>query len=126
MDNDLTKIQELRQKDVKFSKAGDVKGLLSLWSDDGVLLLKNQNPITGIDNIKKYFNSEINKDIEITKYSFDFRETKIIGDFAYEWGFYDHQYRDPETKELIDFRGKLIRILRKEQGTWKAACVMGC
>ena len=125
MNSDLIGIEKLREQDILFSKSRNTEGLLSLWTQDGVLLLQDQEPIVGIHNIKQYFDSAQREDIEITRYEFDFLETTIIDDFAYEWGYYNHQYRETESQKLIDVSGKIIRILRKEQGVWKVARAMG-
>jgi ketosteroid isomerase-like protein len=44
-DNDaLAAIQELHKKDIEASKARDFETLLSLWTEDGILLEPGKNP----------------------------------------------------------------------------------
>ncbi|MFC2126582.1 YybH family protein [Bacteroidota bacterium] len=125
MNSDLKEIENLREQDIHYSIGRNTEGLLSLWTEDGVLLLHDQEPIIGIRKIKEYLNAAKRDDIEITRYKFDFKETRIMADFAYEWGYYDHQYRDAKSQKLIDVKGNIMRILRKDHGTWKVARVMG-
>ena len=52
-DNDaLDAIRELHEKDIEASKARDFDTLLSLWTEDGVLLEPGKKPVIGIDAIK--------------------------------------------------------------------------
>ena len=125
MNSDIKGIEKLREQDIQFSKRRNIEGLLTLWTEDGVLLLPDQEPIAGLSNIKQYFDSAKDDDIEITRYEFNFVETTIKDDFAYEWGYYNHQYREIKSQQLFDVKGKIIRILRKENGTWKVARAMG-
>jgi ketosteroid isomerase-like protein len=63
------------------------------------------------------------KNITITQYVIDFKEVKIIGDHAYEWGEFHHKYftKDNPGKEL-EQKGRLMRILRRlPDGQWKVA-----
>jgi uncharacterized protein (TIGR02246 family) len=82
----LAAIQELHEKDIEASKARDFDTLLSLWTEDGVLLEPGKNPTIGIEAIKAYMEEqkEASKAYEIKKYEHRWEEIKVIGDWAFE------------------------------------------
>jgi len=46
MNEDLTKIQELDNKDIAASMAQDYESLLELWDEDGIAIPPDAPPIT--------------------------------------------------------------------------------
>ena len=123
----LTELQKLHDLDVKASLEVDIETLVSLWSDDGVLLPEGGKPIIGKDAIGKHL-QEYKKEADafgIIEYSQDFEEIKIIGDWAFEWMIFKGAYRMKETGEVIEQRARAFRLLnRQPDGSWKAARVM--
>ena len=122
---DMEKIEELHQADMKASMANDVDTLLGLWTEDGVMIRPGGEPVIGKKALIQAMESyrEQLKNITITQYVIDFKEVKIIGDHAYEWGEYHHKYftKDNPGQEL-EQKGWLMRILRRQpDGQWKAA-----
>lgn len=55
---DLAAIIALEQRDIQASKADDVRMLVSLWTDDGVLLQPGSDPIVGIAAIRELLEQE--------------------------------------------------------------------
>lgn len=127
-DNDaLDAIRELHEKDIGASKARDFDTLLSLWTEDGVLLEPGKKPLIGIDAIKAYMDrqKEVSRTYAIKKYEHRWEEIKVIGDWAFEWGYFDAEGEVTGTGELIAQRGKLLRLLQKQKdGSWKVARVI--
>jgi len=124
----LAGIEELHRKDKEASKSQDFGALLSLWTDDGVLLLPGQAPIRGIEDLKQYMerHRETSQSYEILEYTHDFQEIQIIGEWAFEWGFYTASARIKETGKVFHERGKLFRVLKRQpDGTWKVARSIG-
>ncbi|NIM91649.1 MAG: DUF4440 domain-containing protein [Candidatus Aminicenantes bacterium] len=120
----LAGIEELHRRDIAASKARDYETLLSLWTDNGVLLLPGRKPIVGKEALKAYTDeqTEISRTYKITKYEHRWEEIKVIGDWAFEWGFYEAEAEMIKGGEIIRDQGKLLRILRKQKdGSWKAA-----
>jgi uncharacterized protein (TIGR02246 family) len=122
---DREKIEELHQTDTKASMANDVDTLLSLWTDDGVMIRPGGEPVIGKKALTQAMGSyrEQLKNITITQYVIDFKEVTIIGDHAYEWGEFHHKYftKDNPGKEF-EQKGRLMRILRRQpDGQWKVA-----
>ena len=125
--DDLEAIRELHEKDIQASKARDFDTLLSLWTEDGVLLEPGKKPTIGIDAIKAYMDQqrEVSKTYAITKYEHRWEEIEVIGDWAFEWGYFDAGAEMIGSGEVIAQRGKLLRLLRKQMdGTWKVARVI--
>jgi uncharacterized protein (TIGR02246 family) len=123
----LAAIQELHAKDIEASKARDFDTLLSLWTEDGVLLEPGKKPTVGIEAIKAYMEAqkEASKAYRIKKYEHRWEEIKVIGDWAFEWGYFDAVAEMTATGELIEQRGKLLRLLKKRSdGSWKVARVI--
>jgi uncharacterized protein (TIGR02246 family) len=120
----LAGIKELHQKDIKASKARDFETLLSLWTDDGVLLEPGKKPIIGKEALRAYMDEQarMSEAYDIKKYEHKWEEIKVIGDWAFEWGFFDAEAEIKESGEIIKQRGKLLRILKKQRdGSWKGA-----
>jgi uncharacterized protein (TIGR02246 family) len=124
----LNGIEELHRKDIAASKARDFETLLSLWTEDGVLLLPGTKPIIGLDALKVYMDEQakISQTYKIIKYEHKWEEIKVIGDWAFEWGYFDIEAEMIKDGEIIREQGKLLRILRKQKdGSWKAARAIG-
>lgn len=122
---DREKIEALHQTDMKASMANDVDTLLGLWTDDGVMIRPEGEVVKGIQAITQQMESyrEQLKNITFTQYLIGFKEVKVIGDHAYEWGDYHHKFftKDNPGKKL-EQKGRLMRILRRlPDGKWKVA-----
>lgn len=123
----LAGIKELHRKDIEASKARDFEILLSLWTEDGVLLEPGKKPIIGKDALKAYMyeQAKISHAYKIKKYEHKWEEIKVIGDWAFEWGFFDAEAEMIKTGEIIKQKGKLLRVLKRQKdGSWKGARVI--
>ncbi len=120
----LHKIEELHKTDREASLKGDFATLITLLTDDCVLLPPDSLPIAGKDDIQKYFDEqkELLCGIEIIEYRHDFKEIKILGDWAYEWGYFSNTAKPKGGEDRIKGSGKLFRILELQQdGSWKVS-----
>ena len=123
----LKRIAELHQTDIDASKAQDFKTLLSLWTEDGVLLEPGKAPIKGREAIEAYMESqaETSKAYTIKEYVHDWQEIKVTGDWAFEWGFFNGEAQPVSGGQPIKQKAKLLRLLkRQEDGSWKCARVI--
>jgi ketosteroid isomerase-like protein len=120
----LAEIEKLHKTDREASLKGDFPTLITLLTDDCVLLPPDSAPIAGKNAIQKYFDAQ--KDlllgIEITEYVHDFQEIKIFGKWAYEWGYFSNTARPAGGGDPIKGSGILFRILAlQDDGSWKVA-----
>jgi uncharacterized protein (TIGR02246 family) len=121
---DLAQIEKLHEMDMKASKEQNYDTLLSLCTQDCVMLPADQEPIIGIEAIKKWMkqNQAASENLQVTEYIQDFKEIKIIGDWAFEWGTYQGEAISMEGGETIKQSGKLMRILKRQpDGSWVVA-----
>jgi len=128
MSKDIEKIEELHKTDMKASLEQDFDTLLSLWTEDGVLILPNQEPVKGIEAIRKMMDGQRkeSKNYSITEYVHNFKEVKVIGEWAFEWGTYRGTMVPKNGGDPVTETGKLMRILKKQpDGSWKAARAIG-
>lgn len=119
--DELKRIDALHLKDMKASKAGDYKTLRSILSDDAVVLPPGANPIQGKETHDKNFDAmdQSGSSHEVLDYQLKFEETKVIGDYAFEWGSINSTSKDKVTGKINESRYNVVRILRKENGEWK-------
>lgn len=122
--DDIAVIEKLRKTDIEASLKGDTEILLSLMTDDIILIYPDQPPAKGIENIRKRmeaYKKEL-ENITIKQYSITFDELVIEGGLAYEWGSFHHKYFLKDENREIEEKGRLMRILRKQpDGSWKVA-----
>jgi uncharacterized protein (TIGR02246 family) len=126
-DEALRGIEELHRRDVEAAKAQDLRTLLSLWTEDGVLLAPGRMPIIGTEALKAHLEeeAEATKAYRIAKYEQQWKEIKIVGDWAFEWGFFDGEAQPESGGQPIKQKAKMMRILKRQKdGSWKCARVI--
>jgi uncharacterized protein (TIGR02246 family) len=118
----LKSIEELHKKDKQAALNGDIKTLSSLFTDDGILIPAVGDIIEGKEGLKNMLKQsfELYKDYTVTEYDHDFKEIKVLGQYAYEWGIYSSKYKSKKDSKEITASGKLMRILKLQaDGSWK-------
>lgn len=122
---DRTRIQELQQKDIAASKKNDVDALVALWTDDGVLLQPGIAPIVGKEAIRKLLLEQQKQSarVETISYEENWKEVRITGAYAFEWGQIGATLKLPNGKDLRQ-SVNAIRVLAKQpDGSWRVARV---
>jgi ketosteroid isomerase-like protein len=120
----LKRIEELHKTDREASIKGDFATLITLLTDDCVLLPPDSAPIAGKNAINRYFDEQkvLLSGIEITEYTHDFQEINIFGNLAYEWGYFSNTAKPAGGGDAIKGSGKLFRILKlQDDGSWKVS-----
>jgi uncharacterized protein (TIGR02246 family) len=119
---DREAIERLHRADMAAAKAHDIATLITLWTDDGVLILPGREPLRGKAAIWEYLQAQLPeaRQYEVSEYRHHFEEIQVVGDWAFEWGTYDGTCRrhggGPEIRE----RARLFRVLRRQaDGSWK-------
>jgi uncharacterized protein (TIGR02246 family) len=95
-----------------------------LWADDGVDLLPAMEPMVGKPEISRWLTglTEKMKGVRVLQCDVDWRDIRVAGDIAYEWGINTQTVSVPDRPEPIKNRGKITLILRKQaDGSWKLA-----
>lgn len=119
---DMTRIEQLHNRDAVAAKKGDVQTLSELWTDDAVALPPGEAPVIGVSAIRKWLmqSQGDSSKVEVLEYVIDFQEVTILGDQAIEWGRTKVAIRPRGTSTTLRASGNLMRILKKQpDGTWK-------
>jgi ketosteroid isomerase-like protein len=118
---DVQAIQALNAQDAKAVLESDIDTITSQWSDDIVVLSEGLIVRGRAANVAIAEKSrQLLEAIEPIAYVTDFEEIQVCGDYAYEWGTFHSSMRRRSGGETVSHRGKLMRILqRQDNGTWK-------
>jgi ketosteroid isomerase-like protein len=125
---DLAAIEKLHQKDIAVTLSLDPKGLIDVWTEDGVRLEPGKPPVVGkqaiaADNHKG--RSQV-PDFKVLSYTPAFKEIHIADGWAYEWGESDAQFVMSPDAAPVSMHSKGLRVLKRQNdGSWKFAVVVG-
>ena len=84
MDEDLQAIHKLRDEWKAASDARDVNKILSLITDDAVILAPNSPPIVGKKAVESMYKMALN--MYKIEQNVIYEEIHVQGDWAYAWG----------------------------------------
>lgn len=121
-EREMRAIERMRQRDIEASKACDFVTLLSLMTEDAVVMSPGQRMARGRLEQEEQFqkSAAIMSQWTVVQYDEVFEETLILGDYAIEWGeirgSMRPKYGGPEEASSY----KVMRVLkRQEDGEWK-------
>ena len=126
-DAELGKIIELEHRDAEAARINDVDALISLWTDDGVLLMPGTNPVVGKPSIRKLLETQKQQSaaIKTVSYDEDWTERRTNGNAAWEWGSISVSIQLPDGRRVSQ-KAFMLRILsRQPDGAWKFARAIG-
>ncbi len=117
---DVEAINSQRDEFITLNNANDAAGLASLYTNDAMLMPPNQTAVSGKQEIQSWFQTTFDQfTSEITLAS---EELEVVGDWAFDRGFYLIALTPKAGGEATEDRGKYITILRKQvDGSWKLA-----
>jgi len=125
---DLAAIEELHQKDIAVTLSLDPKGLIDVWTEDGVRLEPGKPPVVG----KQAIEADNQKGraqvpgFKVLSYTPAFKEIHIADGWAYEWGESDAQFVMSPDAAPVSMHTKGLRVLKRQNdGSWKFAVVVG-
>ena len=112
----------IRQAGVEWmnaANAGDVDGIVGLYTGDASLFPPNAPLVTGKDAMRPLWTGMV----EAPGFSTNLRTTKVeisrSGDLAYAAGTYEDTRNDPEGNPVPE-RGKWVAVFEKQpDGAWK-------
>src|SRR5712692_5454295 len=92
---DVAAIEKLHQKDIEVTLSQDPKGLIDVWTEDGVRLAPGQpGAVVG----KKAIQAENEKGraehpgFKVLSYTPEFKEVQIADGWAFEWNTWEAKY----------------------------------
>ncbi|HJU74510.1 MAG TPA: nuclear transport factor 2 family protein [Gemmatimonadaceae bacterium] len=119
---DFDRIDELHQTDMRASQERDYLTLRSLLSDDFVMLPPGGELIRGRAAVDASFAKmgSVELPTDVLEYRFDWKEVRVLGDYAFEWGYIRGAERDRKTGEVSTSMHHVMRILQRQaDGRWK-------
>ncbi len=120
-EEDQKAIAELQQRDIQASMAFDIDELLSLWTDDGVLLPPDHAPVIGRDALRQYYEEQKKRlgSNDILAYDENWEEVQISGDLGYQWGTITARIKPPTGTNETNAAVHAIRVLKRQpDGSW--------
>ncbi len=119
---DRAGIQKLQERDIAATISNDVDALVSLWTDDGVLMVPGQGPIVGIEALRAFFEKQRQAmaNTDVTAYEQEWQEVRVVGDYAIQWGQIHGRTRKGQGAAENSVTVNALRILKREEGgSWK-------
>jgi len=117
-------IEEFNRAFVDACRTMNQGAAAQLWADDGIDLLPGIEPLVGRPEILRWLSglNEPMKGVKVLQCDVDWRQTRVAGDVAYEWGINTQTVSVPDRPEPVTNKGKITLILSKQRdGSWKLA-----
>ena len=124
---DQRAIARLQEKDIAASTALDPDALVSLATDDVVLLPPGRPPVVGLEGLRNFYKGilEQSPDTQVMAYSEEWDEVRIVGDVAYQWGTITERAKPSSSAAETTSAVHAMRILaRQPDGSWKISRAM--
>ncbi len=102
-----------------FSKAiiaSDYQSIASAYTVDGKLFPNNREIISGYDDIIDYWT--LPEGVQIVHHKVSPEEIKILGEEAYDYGYYEGKTQRADGTE-ISWRGKYVIVWKRINDEWK-------
>ena len=115
-------IDAFNKRYVEMHQKMDTAGIFGTWAEDGVSLMPGEAPLIGKKAIVAWVENILAQmpGYKVVKEEIDFHDIQISGDWASEWGNEHQVVQPPDGKPVIDSRGKMALVLRREaNGEWK-------
>lgn len=96
--------------------AQNLDAVVAAYTDDGKIFPAGSDILEGKD-LKNYWNPEKPNDWKIVYHKITPKEIKVLGDEAYDYGYYEGKASN--GTDTSEFKGKYVIIWRKEEGSWK-------
>jgi ketosteroid isomerase-like protein len=111
--------EKLLQQIKQFSAqvvAGDAAAVAGMYTEDGKIFPSGMNILEGRDALEKYWKPGAKSKVSYHKVTPN--EIKFIGDYAYDYGYYEGE-TTREDGSTLDWAGKYVIIWKKVDGEWK-------
>lgn len=94
----------------------DYDMIVESYTEDAKIFPNNMNILEGKEAILNYWT--LPEGVQTTYHKLMPSEIKIIGDEAYDYGYYEGKTKRANGKES-SWKGKYVVVWRKEAGNWK-------
>lgn len=111
--------QSIREASKRFSKAyieQDFETMANSYTKDAKLIPLGIPIVEGREAIKARW--MLGKETKILSHSMDDSEIKIIGNHAYDYGYYAGTSKKG-NEAVSEWKGKYVVVWKKEEGTWR-------
>ena len=121
----ITPNPEIEDFNRRFAAAGlrmDNAAVMELYADDSVSLLPGMDAMVSRKTIAAWLDDLLTHmpGYRVTRNDVDFRDIRIAGEWASEWGTTHQVVQPPGGKPPIETRGKILLVLHRETpGGWK-------
>jgi ketosteroid isomerase-like protein len=115
-------INEFNRRFVDACRRMDHKADVEFWADDGVDLLPGLEPMVGKATIARWLAGLEHqlRGAKMLDCTVDWREIRIEGDMAYEWGMNSQRVALPNRPKPFSSNGKILLILKRQKdGAWR-------
>ena len=119
MNADIEAINKLRDEWKAASDARDVDKILSLITDDAVILAPNSPPLVGKRAVETMYRTMLN--LYKIEQNFIYEEVVLQGDWAYAWGHDEVKMTPLAGGQTLRAKGYGMMIMRREADGWKYA-----
>lgn len=112
-------IDEILKKAALFSKyyvVGNHEGITNLYTKEAKLLPGGSKILHGRNNISNFWKRP--KSVKVFSHKITPEEIKILGDYAYDYGYYEGVSLNNSTNEKEYWKGKYTILWKKINSTW--------
>ena len=121
--DDITAINEIREREIIGAEAGDIELLLSLRTDNFIAIPPNQPSVEGKEAVGEFLTESHNQ--TDTELIFMSDEITISGDWAYDRGTHKGTVTPKNDGEPVNFEGTYLFILKRQtDNSWKYSLAM--
>jgi ketosteroid isomerase-like protein len=116
------KVWEFNQKFQDAHARTDTTAIIGMWSETGVSLLPETAPLVGKAAVANFIREAVSHlaGYKVLKAEMSFRDIRVCGDWATEWGIEHQLIQPPDDKPVIDHWGKIALVLHREaDGNWR-------
>jgi metallo-beta-lactamase class B len=120
--DDRSRIEELHRIDRIATMGPDVDVLLGLLDEEVVSLMPGSAPVVGKDAVRQYMTqlSGSAREFETVEYRQEWKDLRIEGDYAFEWGVFHSKLRRRKDGKLSEQSNQVMRVLKRQpDGFWK-------
>lgn len=114
---DVEQLAQLREEYVQAENAGDIDGVLRMFSDDIVVMPPESPPVKGIEAAEEFFGGFLDAftvDIELAS-----EDVVVDGDLAYDWGTVSGTLEPSGGQPQPVSNTYLLVYRRDSDGSWR-------